>query len=316
MTQFDTLFAQEVLEGLLSTPKKLPSKYFYDAEGDRLFQRIMAMPEYYLTNSEAEIFNLHKESLFNQIDGNTIDLIELGAGDGSKTQILIRYFLNKNLKFNYLPIDISSNILGELKKALSLKFPNLKVIPQVGEYLEQLQQLLSQPNTKKLALFLGANIGNMTKNEAQNFLKKIASSMQVGDLFLIGFDLKKDPQIILDAYNDSAGITAAFNLNLLRRINRELDADFNLNFFQHWETYNPITGETKSHLISNQSQTVNINSLNQKIEFERWEAIHTELSLKYSFKEITQLAQNSGFSIIENFLDKKEYFTDSLWQKV
>ena len=313
--KFDTLFAQEVLNGLLGKPKTLPSKYFYDAEGDQLFQQIMSMPEYYLTNSEAEIFQFQKDKMLDDFGKGPINVIELGAGDGSKTKILLEHFLHKKLPFKYLPIDISANILNELQQNLNSEFPQIEVQPLAGEYLEMLKTVPEIIQGKKLILFLGANIGNMPMTKALDFLKRINMTLNSGDLLLIGFDLKKNPQTILDAYNDPAKITARFNLNLLKRINRELQANFNLDYFQHWETYNPITGETKSHLVCNKKHNVELKALSKTISFEKWEAIQTELSLKYSIQEIANLAEASGFQLRKNYFDQKEYFTDSLWQK-
>ncbi len=312
----DTLFAKEILSGLRENPKRLPSKYFYDPEGDRLFKAIMEMPEYYLTNCETEIFNTHKNKILQDIAGSkSVDLVELGAGDGSKTRILIEHFTQNDLAFKYFPIDISSNILKELKENLLKKFPKLMVQPLAGEYLSQLQQLAHNPNTRKVLLFLGANIGNLPSAQSREFLNQINSFLDPGDLMLIGFDLKKDPQVILNAYNDPAGITAAFNLNLLDRLNRELGADFDRNYFKHWETYNPITGETKSYLISTQQQTVHFAEPDIDIAFDQWEPIYMELSLKYSLKDIEALAIRSGFRVLKNYTDSRAYFTDSLWIK-
>lgn len=315
LAQTDTLFAQEVLTGLLSTPKRLPSKYFYDEQGDQLFQQIMAMPEYYLTNSEAEIFDLHKQEIFKLLQGTPIDLIELGAGDGSKTKILLQHFAQNKLQFKYFPIDISEHILLELKADLDEELPHLEVVPLIGEYQQQLAQVAENKNSKKVLLFLGANIGNLEREGAQEFLLDIGKNLNTGDLMIIGFDLKKDPQTILDAYNDSSGITASFNLNLLNRINRELDADFNVDNFKHWESYNPITGETKSHLVSRKRHQVYLKATDTTVQFDQWEAVYTELSLKYSQREIATLAQKTGFEVVQNFMDSRAYFTDSVWQK-
>lgn len=315
IAQMDTTFAKDIMAGLRSTPKTLPSKYFYDAEGDRIFQAIMAMPEYYLTDSEAEIFDLYKHEILKIIEGQEIDLIELGAGDGSKTKILIEHFLTHDLSFRYLPIDISENILLELKSSLRATYPQLEVLPQIGEYLKQLASIPNRPNAKKVLLFLGANIGNMNREMAAKFLKTVAHALNSGDMIIIGFDLKKDPQTILNAYNDPAGITASFNLNLLQRINHELGANFNLDHYSHWETYNPITGETKSHLVTNTAHKVYFKALDQEVKFEQWETIFTELSLKYSPHEINELAHSAGFEVKQNFFDRQKYFTDSLWIK-
>jgi len=312
-SMINTTFAKEVQEGLESNPKSLSSKYFYDAKGDELFQQIMAMPEYYLTNSEFEVFSTHKEALREAFGNSIFNLVELGAGDGTKTKILLEHFIEKGSNFYYSPIDISGNVLEHLKTDLSVLWPDLEVNSVAAEYFRGLAQL-SESSDRKVVLFLGGNIGNMSLEEAENFLISMHQNLNKGDLVLIGFDLKKDPQTILDAYNDPAGITSAFNLNLLERINRELGANFKIEQFKHWETYHPISGATESFIISKQQQNVYIEALNRSFDFEAWEAIHTELSQKYSLRDIQELASTIGFTSIGQFFDKKRYFVDALWE--
>lgn len=311
--QVQTQFAQDVLAGLSRTPKKLSSKYFYDEIGDKLFQDIMNMPEYYLTDAEYEIFETHKHKILQFIGDKPFDLIELGAGDGTKTKVLLRHFLAKSADFQYRPIDISENVLLELEEDLKANMLDLRVKSLPGDYFKMLEKLNAAHGARKVILFIGANIGNLTREDAAYFLQKIQQNMDSGDFLLIGFDLKKDPQVILDAYNDPAGITAAFNLNLLHRINKELQADMDVNAFKHWETYNPATGETKSYLVSTKKQTVHL--LNRSIHFDAWEAIDVELSLKYSLSEIENLSKSTGFKVVQHFFDTKNYFVDTLWQK-
>jgi len=313
LPMINTTFAKDIEKGLQSKPKFLSSKYFYDAKGDELFQRIMAMPEYYLTNSEFEIFSTYKEQLRKAFGNSTFNLVELGAGDGTKTKILLEHFVNQNSDFYYSPIDISANVLEHLKTDLSVLLPNLKVNSLAAEYFKGLAQL-SEDSDRKVVLFLGGNIGNMSIPEAKVFLSTMSQNLNNGDLVLIGFDLKKDPQTILDAYNDPTGITSAFNLNLLERINRELDANFQIDQFKHWENYHPITGATESFIVSKQQQDVYIEALEQSFYFEAWEAIKVELSQKYSLIEIKELAEATGFTSIHQFSDEKQYFVDALWE--
>ena len=309
-----TAFAEDILQGLSGTPKKLSSKYFYDEQGDKLFQQIMRMPEYYLTDCELEIFESRKEGILQAIGQDHFQLLELGAGDGMKTKVLLRHFLERGVDFQYQPIDISSNVLMELEESLRTELPALKVKALPGDYFKVLHELRGHSGQPKVVLFLGANIGNYTLEQAQRFLRAVAAELNPGDLLLTGFDLKKDPGVILNAYNDPAGITAAFNLNLLRRINRELGATFKLQDFKHWETYNPITGETKSYLVSRKDQHVFIKALSRSFHFEAWEAIDVELSKKYSLSELETLAKKTGFAVRQHFFDKKKYFVDSLWR--
>ena len=309
-----TAFAQDVLQGLSGAPKKLSSKYFYDEQGDKLFQQIMRMPEYYLTDCELEIFKNQKGRILQAIGQNHFQLLELGAGDGMKTKVLLRHFLEQGVEFQYQPIDISPNVLLELEESLRAELPQLNVKSLPGDYFKVLHELRSGSGQPKVVLFLGANIGNYTLGQAQKFLRSVAQELNPGDLLLTGFDLKKDPEVILSAYNDPAGITAAFNLNLLRRLNRELGANFELQDFKHWETYNPLTGETKSYIVSRKDQHIFIKALNRSFHFEAWEAINVELSKKYSVPELETLAGQAGFSIQQHFFDKNNYFVDSLWR--
>lgn len=309
-------FALSVLEGLQRSPKQISSKYFYDEHGDRLFQQIMHMPSYYLTDSEYEIFDRQKGAILQQLGDHPFDLIELGAGDGLKTKVLLRHLLQNDISFKYRPVDISSSVLNTLQESLQAELPDLEVAPLHGEYfqvLEELQQL--GDHQKKVIFFLGANIGNLTREESQAFLSQLNDLLAPGDMLLLGVDIKKDPAVILEAYNDAEGITAAFNLNLLHRINRELDGNFKVDQFKHWETYNPLTGETKSYIVSKVQQEVEIGAISSIIHFDAWEAIEVELSQKYSVAEVQQLAKVSGFHLVKNFFDCKKYFVDSLWIK-
>jgi len=308
-------FALDVKEGLNKHPKELSSKYFYDQRGDKLFQDIMNMPEYYLTNSEFEIFERQKETIASIFGQRPFDLIELGAGDGTKTKILLQYFLEQGLDFQYEPVDISKNALLLLEADLKENLPNLIVNSQQGDYFEVLKDLKKDTSRSKVVLFLGANIGNFSKEQAQSFLQELANTLNPNDLVLIGFDLKKDPAVILEAYNDKAGITAAFNLNVLHRMNRELNANFDVDAFKHWESYDPITGATRSFIVSTAAQQVYIGALDETISFEAWEAIDVELSQKYSLSEIKKLANHSDFEIVEHLFDEQKYFVDTIWKR-
>jgi dimethylhistidine N-methyltransferase len=311
-----TPFAQDILEGLSGVVKTLPSKYFYDEQGDKIFQAIMDMPEYYLTKCEFEIFSEQKEAILKEFSpGNEpFNLIELGAGDGTKTKILLRYFLDQGVDFVYYPIDISNHILVELASDLQIEMPELKVEPLNLNYFEALATFRNLNDRRNITLFLGSNIGNFQKFEATQFLSKLASACRKNDMLFIGIDQKKDPRIIQQAYDDAQNITAAFNLNLLTRINRELDADFNINQFAHYAFYNPENGEVRSYLYSKIKQDVRINALNCEIHFSKNEFIHTEISKKYNLKEIEHIADNSGFKVLKNFSDSKNYFINSLWE--
>ncbi|WP_116788641.1 L-histidine N(alpha)-methyltransferase [Flavobacterium psychrotrophum] len=308
----DRFFA-DVLDGLQSIPKTLESKYFYDEKGDVLFQQIMGMPEYYLTRCELDIFKNQTRLLNGYIaaDNSPFDLIELGAGDATKSSYLLKNLVETDTDFTYMPIDISGNILSVLNKRLTAEIPGLDIITLEGEYFDMLEQATHISARRKVLMFLGGNIGNMEKDEALSFCMKLREYLNPGDILLIGFDLKKHPQTILDAYNDKQGITAAFNLNLLTRINRELGANFDIQDFEHYQNYDPLTGACRSYLVSLKKQTVIIDD--KVINFEKDEAIYMEVSQKFSKNDIAMMAEESGFYIGGAAYDNKGWFTDSIW---
>lgn len=315
--QFKNSFEEEVYEGLTAFPKYLSSKYFYDKKGDKLFQQIMNLPEYYLTHCEFTIIDTYKKNLAKIFQADSgFDLIELGAGDGKKTKLLLEQLIQEKQDFTYLPIDISPDVLDELKEDINNKWPSLDIQPKQGTYFKVLKELAAFNKRKKVILVLGSNIGNLEHPKAVEFLKNIQQSMHQDDLLFMGFDQKKDPQTILNAYNDSAGVTAAFNKNLLDRINYELKANFDTDKFLHWPTYDPETGTTKSFLVSTVAQTVNINALELDINFEQWESIHTEISQKYDDSIVNWLATEAGLVVTQDFIDDKGYFKNYIFKKI
>lgn len=308
-------FAHDVLQGLTAKNKHLSSKYFYDDNGSRIFQEIMHMPEYYLTDSEFEILSLQAKQIIDTVQfQQPFNIIELGAGDGFKTFKLLEYLVHNKIEFHYVPIDISQEAIDILSQKLLGRLPNLSIQAKVGDYFEVLNDL-KQDDTPSLLLFLGSNIGNYLESQANDLLRLFNENMKSGDKLLIGIDLKKNPLIIQKAYLDESGITKKFNLNLLLRINRELDADFKIDDFDFYSYYNPDTGDVKSYIVSLRNQKVNIKKLNTVVDFNYNELIWTELSKKYSLEEIDELAQQNNFQITQNFLDCKHYFVDSLWEK-
>lgn len=309
-------FLTDVLSGLSANKKFISSKYFYDRKGDEIFQQIMHMDEYYLTNAEYEIFNTFKSEIGRHFvqDGRPFNLIEFGAGDGYKTKVLLKEFIAQGLPFKYVPIDISQNALDGLESTLKNEIPELKFRGRQGDYFEVLQTLGAQSTSRNVVLFLGSNIGNFTNDEAHAFLSGINNQLNTDDLVLMGLDIKKDPEKILLAYNDPKGITASFNYNLLNRINRELDGNFEPTQFLHYPTYDPVTGECKSALLSKIKQDVIV--AGQTFHFETWEPIHTEISRKYALSEIHQLGEDCGFDSIRDFSDQNHYFIDTLWRVI
>ena len=311
-------FALDTISGLSKRQKTLLSKYFYDATGDAIFQQIMAMPEYYLTRCEMEVFETQKDDIFRNIcpKGLPFNLIELGAGDGSKTIVLLKHFLKKGIDFTYYPVDISQNILDELVGMLQIEIPELNVLPLNMDYFEALKKMEQFTGRKNVTMFLGSNIGNFDAENLVEFLTKLQSHFKPNDKLLLGVDLKKDPDIILEAYNYKPGITASFNMNLLKRMNRELGADFDLNTFKHYPLYEPITGETRSYIVSLTNQTVRFSKVEFEVEFEAGECIHTEISRKFSVSNLNELATKCGFTTQENFFDSKQYYVDTMWEVV
>ncbi|HVI49075.1 MAG TPA: L-histidine N(alpha)-methyltransferase [Chitinophaga sp.] len=307
-------FSHDVIKGLSAPQKYLDSKYFYDAAGDVLFQQIMQCHEYYLTNCEMEILATQSAAIAAAFDkfAGEYDVVELGAGDATKSQHLLKQLLDNGKDYTYFPIDISSNVIRQLENNLPGILPGLQLKGLNGEYFEMLQQANDYTSKNKILLFMGSNIGNFTVTAARNFCQQLRSYMQPGDLLLAGFDLKKHPQVILSAYNDSAGITRAFNLNLLKRINRELHADFKLSAFEHFPVYDPATGACKSYLVSLENQVVHIDG--KAFTFREHETLYMEISQKYTLEETEQLAAQSGFKPVACFMDSKKWFADCLWK--
>ena len=308
-------FGFDVLEGLSNTPKQLSSKYFYDAEGSRLFSAITRLKEYYPTRVEAEILDTHKGALLDKLYGKKVNLIDLGAGDGQKTMILLEHFANHGLDVHFIPIDISETAIHGLLDTVQEKLPDMSCEGLVSEYFQGIHWLNTQSEDRvNLVLFLGSNIGNFDKAQARSHLRRLWTVLRPDDLALVGFDLKKDIDLLLNAYNDESGVTAQFNLNLLRRINRELGGNFDLDSFRHFATYNVFSGAVESYLVSLEEQTVDIESLQCSFSFKAWEPIHTEYSYKYLTSDIESLAANTGFAIEAMYTDPQQYFMDSLWQ--
>lgn len=308
-----TVFYQDVIRGLSATEKFLDAKYFYDATGDYIFQQIMQSPEYYPTNCEMEILREQSAGISQTIRNYThnFDVVELGAGDATKSIHLLKELQQTNTDFTYYPVDISGNVIQQLERSLPEVLPSLQLHGLNGEYFAMLHQanILSAKN--KVVLCMGGNIGNFTPPEAKQFCRQLRRHLQPGDLLLTGFDLKKHPQIILNAYNDAAGVTRDFNLNLLTRINKELAGDFDTSKFEHYPTYDPGTGACKSYLVSLEDQQVHVGK--HTFHFAMHEHMFMEISQKYSLNEIETLAMHSGFKPVANFFDEKKWFVDCLW---
>lgn len=312
-------FKKEVIEGLSSNPKVLSSKYFYDKRGNEIFEEIMNLDEYYVTDSEYEVLDKHKGELLRKFSYGYKDsfrLIELGAGDAYKTRVLLKYFIEMFEEFTYSPIDLSTDSIKDLKTNLGVDFPTLKMNEYVLDYFDALDLINKGPIDEcKVVLFLGSSIGNLTLAMLKDFLDTLHDKLHHRDFVLFGFDLKKNPYTVLSAYNDHSRVTSDFNLNLLSRINNDLGADFNVNGFYHYPTYDPVSGEAKSYLISKFDQSVSFSGTDVHIDFKRHEPVFMELSKKFDLSEIESIARNSGFEVDKNFFDRQTFYCNSLWKK-
>ena len=298
--------AAHVADGLRRAPKSLSSMYFYDEAGSALFQQIMGLPEYYPTRAEYGIFAAHGPAIAAALDPadapGPFALVELGAGDGLKTKLLLRELLATSDDFTYVPVDISPSALAGLAASLAAELPGLRTVPVATDYATALAQLAARPG-RKAVLFLGSNIGNFAPTERAAFLGQLAAPLGAADRLLIGFDLQKDPRRIRAAYDDARGVTAAFNLNLLARLNRELGADFDLGHWQHYTDYDPLSGAVRSYLVSDRAQAVRVTALQQTFQFAAWEVIHTENSYKFTPPQIAALAAAAGLRVVATFDD-------------
>jgi dimethylhistidine N-methyltransferase len=299
----DSTFAQAALAGLAGSPKTLPCQFFYDARGSELFEKITDVPEYYPTRTEASILTACAGEIAAETPTGSV-LVEFGSGSSRKTEILLTAL--DALKA-YVPIDVSGSALDEARERLSTRFPNLIVHPIVGDFRADLilpDDLASRP---RLGFFPGSTIGNFAPREAADLLRSMAASLALGGRLIIGVDLRKDRARLLPAYNDAAGVTAAFNLNLLVRANRELGADFDLAGFEHEAIFNDEKSRIEMHLISTRRQTVSL--LGRRFEFRPGESIHTENSHKYSVSDFGDLARSAGWTPRRVWTDEQALFS-------
>ena len=309
-------FAEDVRRGLASLPKFLPPKYFYDELGSRLFEAICLLPEYYLTRAESEIFARHAREIVEAARGGShVTLFELGSGSASKTRLIIEALLAGQGSLTYAPVDISPAALEASAHSLLGDYPGLRVeayaadydaaLPRLGESLEE--------GGRALVLFLGSNVGNFDRAGARDFLRRLRAVLRAGDRLLLGADLKKEAATLEAAYDDALGVTAAFNLNLLARINRELRADFSLRDFRHVALYDEEEGRVEMHLESRRDQAVRVGALGLEVHFRAGERLHTENSYKYSLAELSALASETGFERARTWLDAGGRFSSNLF---
>jgi L-histidine Nalpha-methyltransferase len=308
-------FANDVRLGLTQEPRSLSPKYFYDALGSQLFEAICLLPEYYLTRAETEIFQSHAAEIIAQMQAPSapIGIVELGSGSSVKTRLLIEAILARQDRMHYRPIDISATILEQSASKLLGDYPNLYITAHVSDYTEGLSSIARRDGERILVLFLGSNIGNYMPDEGQSLLRQIRRALRPGDGLLLGVDLKKAPAILEPAYNDALGVTAAFNLNLLLRINRELDADFDPARFEHRAVYNEREGRVEIFIVSRAAHSVRIDKIGLQVEFREGEMIHTENSHKYDPAQLVALAKETGFKPNRSWFDSEKRFSCNLW---
>jgi L-histidine Nalpha-methyltransferase len=306
-------FAEDVRAGLSATPKHLFPKYFYDELGSQLFEAICLLPEYYLTRAENEIFALYSDEIVSEVSTEKVSLIEMGSGSASKTRLIIEALLKRQSELLYIPVDISATALEQSSRVLLQSYPDLRINAYASDYYDAINALSEQPRGRTLALFLGSNIGNFDVDEAHTFLRALRRVLRVGDALLLGVDLRKQAEILEAAYDDSLKVTAAFNLNQLARINRELEADFNLRAFRHHVIYNEELGRVEVYLVSNARQTVSIRRLEMEIQFTEGERIHTENSYKYDLTGLSSLATRTGYTRSRTWLDRRGQFSSNLF---
>ncbi len=298
----DTIFFKDVISGLSLVQKYIQPKYFYDEKGSLLFDRICLLDEYYITRTETTLLKEKAEEI-KKILGDQ-HLIEFGSGSSTKTRLLLDS--NPDIA-SYIPIDISEKHLEASVKDLKYSYPNLIINPICADFTTKFTLPKKNDNKKYSVFFPGSTIGNFNKNEARNFLLMVASIIGTGGGLLIGVDIKKDPETLYNAYNDQKGITAAFNLNLLTRINNELNGNFDLKNFKHEARYEKNKGRMEMHLISLSEHTVLIN--NHPVSFKKNESIHTENSHKYTVEEFHDLGNATGFKPTKTWVDKENLFS-------
>ena len=294
-------FRKDVLEGLARPQKALPPKYFYDAAGSRLFERICRLREYYPTRVELSITRRHLADMARFI-GKGCALLEYGSGESLKTRLLIGALRPTA----YIPVDISADALARAVRRLEREFHWLRVTPVIGDFSRPLDLPAFPGRARRAVYFPGSTIGNLTPEEGHAFLKMTRAQVGPRGAMLVGVDLKKDANVLHAAYNDAKGVTAAFNLNLLARINRELAGDFDARKFAHYAFYNPLAGRIEMHLVAREAHAVNIGDY--RFGFERGESIHTENSYKYSVPQFERLASSAGFRPAKLWSDARRWF--------
>jgi L-histidine Nalpha-methyltransferase len=304
--------AEEVRAGLGRKPKSLASWLFYDAQGSALFEEITRLPEYYLTRAELALFlSRGAEMIARAAQTETLTLVELGAGSATKTQVLLRFLMERQSRATFYPVDVSRKALELAVSTLAPKFPTLEILPLEGKYREALDSIRGVDG-RKLVLFMGSSIGNFHPNDAAALLADLRLTLREGDALLLGTDLRKEASAMLPAYDDSSGVTARFNKNVLARLNRELGAHFDLEGFQHVALWNERESRMEMHLEAVRAQTVHIDALRMDVGFAAGERIHTENSYKFTVPMVDRILEESGFVREQTWMDRRQTFAEHL----
>jgi dimethylhistidine N-methyltransferase len=307
-------FREAVAAGLAASPKRIPPKFFYDRRGSELFERITETEEYYLTRTETWILRRYAEEIV-AAAGGPDTLVEFGSGSSTKTRVLLDVLEAQHDRVLYLPIDISASVVEAYGPQLLADYGNLRISALIADYHHALDELKREPAPARLFLFLGSSLGNFDLDEAEAFLRDVAEAMQREDRFLLGVDLIKQPELLDQAYNDREGVTAAFNLNLLARINRELGGEFDLERFRHRAFFNKAASRVEMHLESLAEQTVRVGALGRSFAFAQGETIHTENSHKYDYATLERLFAGAGLALVQRWIDPEEWFSLNLLRK-
>jgi L-histidine Nalpha-methyltransferase len=312
--RIETPIASAVREGLSARSKHLPPWLFYDADGSRLFDQITRLPEYYLTRTERDIFAAHADAIITQAAGRNgnkpsrLRIAELGAGSADKTRLLLKAATSRQGTLLYEPVDVSATALEAARVRIEREIPGVRVVPLVTDYTEDLDLSPTSPGERRMVLYIGSSIGNFEPHQAAGLLHGMHAALEPGDTLLLGVDLRKDERTLLAAYDDAAGVTARFNLNLLARLNRELDADFDLGTFAHRAVWNNAESRIEMHLESLIAQRVQLPSLDFEISFTAGECIHTENSYKYAPGQAESMLQKAGFLAESTWTDDRDRF--------
>ena len=308
-------FAEDVARGLAASPKSLPPKYFYDEQGSSLFEQITELEEYYLTRTEAGMLAAHGHDML-AAAGDPLTLVELGSGSSSKTRLLLDILAKRQARVDYIPIDISPTVVTEFGEQLLNDYPSLHIRGLICDYHQAMGELKSESHGRRLFLFLGSSMGNYTPQQAVRLLRVVREAMGPQDRLLLGLDLKKEAAVLRRAYDDAKGVTAAFNLNLLARINRELGGRFELERFRHKAFYNEEQGRVEMHLESLVSQLVPVNGLQRSFSFKNGETIHTENSYKFDRQGLQEILEPGALAIQRQWLDHRRWFSLNLIEPV